>query len=136
MFAKCLTLCPAVAGYAPRMNRYVKALIGLAFGLLGQAAAADPVVRAELETYRAAAVVNPRSTAKPIGAIDFSAQAVEGRRLGPWQYDVHRSDGTGRVILLDDGSYRGSSERVRYDKWGRRCATTGDLTVCKGDLRR
>lgn len=118
------------------MNRYVQALIWVPFGLLGQATAADSVVRAELESYRAASVVTPRSTAKPIGAIDFSAHAVEGRRLGPWQYDVHRSGGTGRVILFDDGAYRGSGERVRYDKWGRRCATNGDLTVCKGDPRR
>lgn len=99
------------------------------------AIAASAAFPLERESYRTTTVSVPRGSVKPIGAIEFSSSASEGRRLGPWDYDLHESSGSGQVFLYDDGSVRGMERRVHHDKWGRRCIVVGNVTRCGAAAR-
>jgi hypothetical protein len=100
------------------------------FGILisSPAAAAFPV---ETETTGDASVVTSRSYARPIGAIEFSNNAVENRRLGTYSVPVQRLETDGSVIFYEDGGARTTHQRLRHDKWGRVCQTLGEMTVCR-----
>ncbi len=73
-------------------------------------------------------------SARPIGAIDFSASATGSRRVGPWELRTDRLEDSGRVLFYDDGSL-GAEGNLRRERWvppaGRTCTTHDNVTVCR-----
>lgn len=95
--------------------------------------AAVPVER-EVQSVRSVQVYSGagQRTARPIGAIDFSAGAETSWRLGPWDLDTDAFEEADGVIFYDDGSAGTRGSRGQYQRPdGSRCEILGNVTVCR-----